>query len=471
MSQPRETNLALFIDFDNLAIGARDARQRLDIKLLIQRILEKGKIIVKRAYADWHHHKEHMSALHEAAIDLIEVPAPRISGKNSADIRMVVDAMDLCYAKEHVDTFVICSGDSDFSPLVSKLRENNKRVIGVGMKNSSSNLLIGNCDEFIFYDDIYRLNQAQPAMTATNVPLGKREMFDFLVSTVQSLLQERGDVLYSSLIKDTMTRKQPHFSERALGYATFGDVLEEARNLGLLEVERDARSGGTWVVHGLAAGAPTAAEAVAAAASPTALAVSTADKPAGGRSSRRRRRSGRGGNGGRVPGEAATGGAEASETSAASATPAQREHRQPQADKPTAPATVTPAVSTTGGADGLPATAGKDSASRKTSSKPTPRPTPRSTPKPAPKAAPTPAPAGKAPVGKAPVGKATAGKAPAGKAPAGKAPAGKAPAAASKAPRTKVAPVSVKKAPPATGGRGTTKKAAMRPRATRRAEG
>ena len=227
MSQPRETNLALFIDFDNLAIGARDARQRLEIRLLIQRILEKGKIIVKRAYADWHHHKEHMSALHEAAIDLIEVPAPRISGKNSADIRMVVDAMDLCYSKEHIDTFVICSGDSDFSPLVSKLRENNKRVIGVGMKNSSSNLLIGNCDEFIFYDDIYRQNLAPPPVTGVNVPLGKREMFEFLVQTVQSLLQESRDVLYSSLIKDTMTRKMPHFSERALGYATFGDVLEE----------------------------------------------------------------------------------------------------------------------------------------------------------------------------------------------------------------------------------------------------
>jgi uncharacterized protein (TIGR00288 family) len=235
MSQPRETNLALFIDFDNLAIGARDARQRLEIRLLIQRILEKGKIIVKRAYADWHHHKEHMSALHEAAIDLIEVPAPRISGKNSADIRMVVDAMDLCYSKEHIDTFVICSGDSDFSPLVSKLRENNKRVIGVGMKNSSSNLLIGNCDEFIFYDDIYRQNLAPPPVTGVNVPLGKREMFEFLVQTVQSLLQESRDVLYSSLIKDTMTRKMPHFSERALGYATFGDVLEEARGPGPAE--------------------------------------------------------------------------------------------------------------------------------------------------------------------------------------------------------------------------------------------
>jgi len=306
MSQPRETNLALFIDFDNLALGARDARQRLDIRLLIQRILEKGKIIVKRAYADWHHHKEHMSALHEAAIDLIEVPAPRISGKNSADIRMVVDCMDLCYAKEHIDTFVICSGDSDFSPLVSKLRENNKRVIGVGMKNSSSNLLIGNCDEFIFYDDIYRQNQKQPAVSDAAVPLDKRRMFEFLVQTVQSLLQESRDVLFSSLIKDTMTRKMPHFSERALGYSTFGDVLEEARNLGLLKVERDARSGGTWVVHGLGAATgsgmpaavPASAGASAAAADGQAAATNGQGAPAngasGGRSSRRRRRSGRG---------------------------------------------------------------------------------------------------------------------------------------------------------------------------------
>ena len=345
MTQPRETNLALFIDFDNLAIGARDARQRLDIRLLIQRILEKGKIIVKRAYADWHHHKEHMTALHEAAIDLIEVPAPRISGKNSADIRMVVDAMDLCYAKEHVDTFVICSGDSDFSPLVSKLRENNKRVIGVGMKNSSSHLLIGNCDEFIFYDDIYRQNQTQAPVSGANVPLDKREMFDFLVQTVQSLLQEESrGVLFSSLIKDTMTRKQPHFSERALGYGTFGDVLEEARNLGLLQVERDARSGGTWVVRGLGTG--TTAEAAASGAlppsSPAAAAPATAPS-AGGRSSRRRRRSGRGGNGARSGGE---GGAE----------------------KPAGQAAAAPASSATP-AGGAPTAAGKPSGRRKAAPK------------------------------------------------------------------------------------------------------
>jgi uncharacterized protein (TIGR00288 family) len=334
MTQPRETNLALFIDFDNLAIGARDARQRLDIRLLIQRILEKGKIIVKRAYADWHHHKEHMTALHESAIDLIEVPAPRISGKNSADIRMVVDAMDLCYAKEHIDTFVICSGDSDFSPLVSKLRENNKRVIGVGMKNSSSHLLIGNCDEFIFYDDIYRQNQVHAPVSGPNVPLDKREMFDFLVQTVQSLLQEESrGVLFSSLIKDTMTRKQPHFSERALGYGTFGDVLEEARNLGLLQVERDARSGGTWVVRGLGTG--TTAEAAAsgalpalpatAAAAAAPVSATTPAPAAGGRSSRRRRRSGRGGSSARAGGEgnAAENAAPTGEAVAAPAKPAQ----------------------------------------------------------------------------------------------------------------------------------------------------
>ena len=346
MSQSRETNLALFIDFDNLAIGARDARQRLDIRLLIQRILEKGKIIVKRAYADWHHHKEHMSALHEAAIDLIEVPAPRISGKNSADIRMVVDAMDLCYAKEHVDTFVICSGDSDFSPLVSKLRENNKRVIGVGMKNSSSNLLIGNCDEFIFYDDIYRQNQKQPAVSNAAVPLDKRQMFDFLVQTVQSLLQESRDVLFSSLIKDTMTRKMPHFSERALGYATFGDVLEEARNLGLLKVERDARSGGTWVVHGL--GEATGVQAAAGAA-PEAAATAPAGNgaPSGtsaqagngtsGRSSRRRRRSGRGSRaGGAQPGAAGAENATAAPESSGAPAPAAPADAAPPAGEATA---------------------------------------------------------------------------------------------------------------------------------------
>jgi uncharacterized protein (TIGR00288 family) len=280
MSQDRETNLALFIDFDNVAIGARDSGQRFEIKLLLQRLLEKGKIIAKKAYADWHFYKEYMSPLHEAAIELIEIPMPKISGKNSADIKLVVDAMDLCYSKDHIDTFVIVSGDSDFSPLVSKLRENNKRVIGVGVKNSSSRLLIGNCDEFIFYDDIYRQRSGRLSRSGVNVPSEKRDLFDFLVKTVQSLLLESRGVLYSSLIKDTMTRKQPDFNERAHGYSTFGDLLEEARELGLLKVDRDAQAGGTWVVKGLGEG----------------IALEKAGNGDGSsRPSRRRRRSGRGG--------------------------------------------------------------------------------------------------------------------------------------------------------------------------------
>jgi uncharacterized protein (TIGR00288 family) len=256
MSQERDTNIALLIDFDNVALGARDARQRFDIKFLMQRLLEKGKILVKKAYADWHFYKEHMSPLHEAAIELIEIPAPRISGKNSADIKLVVDAMELCYTKDHIDTFVIVSGDSDFSPLVSKLRENNKRVIGVGVKNSSSHLLINNCDEFIFYDNIFRDAVGQTTRSVGNVPSDKREMFEFLVGTVRSLLQESRGVLYSSLIKDTMTRKMPDFNERSYGYSTFGDMLDDSRRLGLLVVERDARAGGTWVVQGLGDGKP-----------------------------------------------------------------------------------------------------------------------------------------------------------------------------------------------------------------------
>ncbi len=306
MSSEREMNLALFIDFDNVALGARDARQRFEIKLLMHRILEKGKVIVKRAYADWHFYKDHMIALHEAAIELIEVPAPRISGKNSADIKMVVDAMDVCYSKHHIDAFVLVTGDSDFSPLVSKLRENGKRVIGVGMKNSSSKLLIGNCDEFIFYDDIYRQARGRTTRPVIGVSGEKGELFDFLVDTVQSLLQESRGVLYGSLIKDTMTRKKPDFNERVYGYSTFGDLLEEARNLGLLLVERDARAGGTWVVQGLGAGTTV---------------QDAGEKPATSqsRSSRRRRRSS--GNGGRSRPEQASAAPKVQEPSSRTAPP------------------------------------------------------------------------------------------------------------------------------------------------------
>jgi uncharacterized protein (TIGR00288 family) len=261
-----ETNLAVFIDFDNVALGAREGGQRFKVNLVLQRLLEKGKVIVKKAYADWSHHKEYMTDLHEAAIELIEIPSPKVSGKNSADIRLVVDAMELCHGKAHVDTFVIVSGDSDFSPLVSKLRENNKSVIGVGMRGSTSHLLVSNCDEFIFYDDLGREPKRAETESLRLVPESKREVFEFLVATAQALLREGREVLYSSLIKDAMKRKRPDFNESHYGYSTFGDLLEEAMAAGLLTVDRDERAGGTWVVTSVAEGerptrAPRAASA------------------------------------------------------------------------------------------------------------------------------------------------------------------------------------------------------------------
>jgi uncharacterized protein (TIGR00288 family) len=256
MRSSDETNLALFIDFDNVALGARDAGVRLRIDLLLGRLLEKGKIIVKKAYADWSHHKEYMADLHEAAIELVEIPSPKRSGKNSADIRLAVDAMELCHDKEHIDTYVIVSGDSDFSPLVSKLRENNKSVIGVGMKNSSARLLIGNCDEFIFYDDLAQERVPAPRIPLTDVPENKRQLFDFLLSTIEALMREGRDTLFSSLIKDAMKRKQPDFNQSRYGYSAFGDLLEDAQAEGLLEVTRDKKAGGTWVVTGITT-APT----------------------------------------------------------------------------------------------------------------------------------------------------------------------------------------------------------------------
>jgi uncharacterized protein (TIGR00288 family) len=255
MSTSQEPNLALFIDFDNVALGARDARQRFDIQIVLQRLLEKGKIIAKKAYADWSHHKEYLTDLHQAGIELIEIPAPKLSGKNSADIRLVVDAMDMCYGKEHLDTYVIVSGDSDFSPLVSKLRENGKSVIGMGLRNSSSHLLIVNCDEFIFYDDLYIERVGRQLDGFSHVPAEKRKLFEFLIATIHGLLRESRGVLYSSLIKDTMKRKQPEFDEHQHGYSNFGDLLEEGMSHGLLEAIRDSRAGGTWVVTALGKGA------------------------------------------------------------------------------------------------------------------------------------------------------------------------------------------------------------------------
>ena len=162
-TQNDTNNLALFCDFENVALGVREARyEEFDVKKVLERLLLKGNIVVKKAYCDWERYKDFKKGMHEAAFEMIEIPHVRMSGKNSADIRMVVDALDLCYTKAHVDTFVIISGDSDFSPLVSKLRENNKTVIGVGVKKSSSDLLIANCDEFIFYDDLVRERQKRP---------------------------------------------------------------------------------------------------------------------------------------------------------------------------------------------------------------------------------------------------------------------------------------------------------------------
>ncbi len=251
MRQDRESNLALYIDFDNLALGARDAGQRFDIHLLLQRLLEKGKIIVKRAYADWSHYDQYRADLHGAGVELIEIPRPDVSGKNSADIRLVVDAMELCYGKGHLDAFVIASGDSDFSPLVAKLRENDKSVIGVGMKNSTARLLVANCDEFIFYDDLIKETSRRREDSLGGVPDEQSKLFDFLHQTARGLFREGRELLYSSLIKDTMKRKRPDFNESSYGYSTFGDLLEDAAAHGVLEVHRDEKAGGTWVATGL----------------------------------------------------------------------------------------------------------------------------------------------------------------------------------------------------------------------------
>lgn len=249
-SAPEERKIAMFCDLENLALGVRDSEvKRFDIHLVLERLLEKGKIIVKRAYADWERYSEFKVAFHEAAIELIDIPQRRYTGKNSADIKMVVDAMDLCYAKEHLDTFAILSGDSDFSPLVSKLKENNKYVIGVGLKNSSSNLLIDNCDEFLYYEDVWRDREKGPELTGLTKK--KAEVFTLLIDSVLALQRENKDVLWGSLIKQTMQRKKPSFNEGYYGYSTFTELLQDAERAQILKLKRDQRSG-TLVVTGFA---------------------------------------------------------------------------------------------------------------------------------------------------------------------------------------------------------------------------
>ncbi len=317
-------NMAIFCDFENVAIGAQRANyETLDIRLVLERLLDKGNIVVKKAYADWERYKQHKRPMHEAAFELIEIPHVSYSGKNSADIRLVVDALDLCYMKEHVDVFVIVSGDSDFSPLVSKLRENNKRVIGVGVKSSTSDLLIDNCDEFIYYDDLARERREaqrkdlahERARTSTQRAEGirgeparsrpdaktkgevaksevaksevakseaakseaakseaakseprphehepsaatetktleerQREAIELVLDVVEALFQDRDGALHGALVKQTLKRKRPEFSERFHGYRTFNQLLEDAGRRGLLEITRNASSGGYQVI-------------------------------------------------------------------------------------------------------------------------------------------------------------------------------------------------------------------------------
>ncbi|MEN8259338.1 MAG: NYN domain-containing protein [Pseudomonadota bacterium] len=258
--QPKIQNMALYCDFENIALGVRDAKySAFDIKKVLERLLLKGNIVVKKAYCDWERYNEFKSSMHEAAFELIEIPHVRQSGKNSADIRMVVDALDLCYTKSHVDTFVIISGDSDFSALVSKLRENNKVVIGVGVKKSTSDLLISNCDEFIFYDDLAReaekhrkskrkaaASKSAPKVPAESEEAKKQEALDLVLETVEDLLEERGEEekVWGSMVKQALKRRKPGFNETYHGFRTFGKLLEEAQSRKLLTMEYDEKSGG-----------------------------------------------------------------------------------------------------------------------------------------------------------------------------------------------------------------------------------
>jgi uncharacterized LabA/DUF88 family protein len=253
-----EQRLALFIDFENIAIGVRDAHYRkFDVNLVLERLLDKGKLLVKKAYADWSRYSDYKRAFHEAAIELIEVPQKSIGGKNSADIRLVVDAMDMSFQKEHVNCFVIASGDSDFSPLVSKLKENNKYVIGLGVKNSTSDLLIENCDEFIFYEDLVRGQQRPSLPVIANVPEKVQECFALLVDSILALQRENKEILWGSMVKETMKRKKPSFNETYYGFRTFSHLLEDAQRRGIVVLRRDQRSG-SYIVEDLGTAASVA---------------------------------------------------------------------------------------------------------------------------------------------------------------------------------------------------------------------
>ena len=244
-----DSKIALFIDFENIAIGVIDAKyKKFEIELLLERLLEKGKIVVKRAYCDWDKFPDYKRELHEAAVEMIEIPGRGYSGKNSADIRMAVDAMDMCWSKEHIDMFVVASGDSDFSPLVSKLKENDKYVIGCGVKNSSSDLLIDNCDEFIFYEDLVRSTKA-PSVAFKDKK--QAEVFKLLIDSIKALMRENKEILWGSMVKQTMQRKKPTFNEEYYGYNTFSDLLEDAQNNNIIKIKKDLKSG-SYVITGFA---------------------------------------------------------------------------------------------------------------------------------------------------------------------------------------------------------------------------
>jgi uncharacterized protein (TIGR00288 family) len=266
-----DATMAVFLDLENIALGARDAKYpSFDIEKVLERLLLKGHIVVKKAYCDFDRYKDFKRGLHEAAFELIEIPHVRQSGKNSADIRMVVDALDLCYTKGHVDTFVILSGDSDFSPLVSKLRENAKTVIGVGVKNSTSDLFINNCDEFIYYDDLVRKEPSKarrrtaatarsPAVSAETVTADTvtaenkgpdlNDALELIVETLEALAEERGggEPIWGSMIKQAIKRRHPGFNERAYGFKSFNDLLADGEKRGLLTLRADEKSGGYTV--------------------------------------------------------------------------------------------------------------------------------------------------------------------------------------------------------------------------------
>ena len=257
------STIAVYLDLENIARGALEAHfPAFDIRKVLERLLLRGQIVVKKAYCDFDRYKTFKRGLHEAAFELIEIPHVRQSGKNSADIRMVVDALDLCYTKSHVDTFVIISGDSDFSPLVSKLRENNKTVIGVGVKKSTSDLFISNCDEFLYYDDFVRVEPAKKrpsvAASAPEAKAGKDHgpsidgALDLLRKTLEALRAERGEdyPIRGSLMKQAMKRQNPGFNERAHGFRAFNELLLEAQKRGLLKLERDKQVG-TYIVRAI----------------------------------------------------------------------------------------------------------------------------------------------------------------------------------------------------------------------------